>query len=168
MQEKYNQRKILELKALSLNIKYGYSVPAGFTNLAADAQQKTLSTGKRVLYASYDRKFYQEAVDICASHGAEIVLPISQQENIEVRDFLRETRDNHGPDVNILGAFVRVANIGQSCKTKLWICKIVKFWLWEITTQHNSFWGTLTNCEIDEKYYFHIWDSANFENFWSI
>jgi len=88
------------------------SVPAGFTNLAADAQERTLSTGKRVLYASYERKFYEEAVDICASHGAEIVLPISQQENIEVRDFLRETRDNHGPDVNILGAFVRVANIG--------------------------------------------------------
>ena len=98
--------------SLSSNIKYGYSVPAGFTNLAADAQQRTLSTGKRVLYASYDRKFYEEAVDICASHGAEIVLPISQQENIEVRDFLRETRDNHGPNVNILGAFVRVANIG--------------------------------------------------------
>ena len=148
--------------SLSSNIKFNYSVPAGFTNLAADAQERTLSTGKRVLYASYDRKFYQEAVDICASHGAEIVLPISQQENIEVRDFLRETRDNHGPDVNILGAFVRVANIGQSCKIKLWICEIVK-----IVKNHNAtqFILTFTNCEIVEKYYFRIWDSANFENF---
>ena len=109
----------MTMVTFSSNIKNGYSVPTGFTNLAVDAQQRTLSTGKRVLYASYERKFYQEAVDICASHGAEIVLPISQQENIEVRDFLRETRDNHGPDVNILGAFVRVANIGQSCKIKL-------------------------------------------------
>ena len=113
--------------SLSSNIKYRYSVPAGFTNLAANAQERTLSTGKRVLYASYDRKFYQEAVDICASHGAEIVLPISQQENIEVRDFLSETRATHGPNVNILGAFVRVRNIGQSCKIKLRICEIVKF-----------------------------------------
>ena len=134
----------MTMVSLSSNIKFGYSVPAGFTNLQADAQQRTLSTGKRVLYASYDRKFYEEAVDICASHGAEIVLPISQQENIEVRDFLRETRDNHGPDVNILGAFVRVANIGQSCKIKLWICEIVK-----IVKNHNAtqFILTFTNCE---------------------
>lgn len=94
-------------------LKLGYSVPAGFTNLAVDAQQRTLSTGKQILYASYDRKFYQEAVDLCASHGAEIVLPASQQENLEVRDFLNETRANFGPDVNILGVFVRVANIGR-------------------------------------------------------
>ena len=145
----------MTIVSLSSNIKYGFSVQAGFTNLAADAQQRTLSTGKRVLYASYDRKFYQEAVDICASHGAEIVLPISQQENIEVRDFLRETRDNHGPDVNILGAFVRVANIGQSCKIKLWICDIMKFWLWNATQLILTF---------DEKYYLLIWDSAYFEN----
>ena len=142
--------------SLSSNIKFGFSVPAGFTNLQADAQQRTLSTGKRVLYASYDRKFYEEAVDICAGHGAEIVLPISQQENIEVRDFLRETRDNHGPDVNILGAFVRVANIGQSCKIKLWICDCEK------SQFHNSILfifrdlHNFCNCRKCEKYNFCI------------
>ena len=100
-------------QGLSSNIKLGYSVPAGFTNLPADAQQRTLSTGKQIFYASYEKKFYDEAVDLCASHGAEIVLPTSQQENLEVRDFLNETRATFGPQVNILGVLLRVVNSGR-------------------------------------------------------
>merc|ERR1712109_100620 len=102
------------------------TVPAGFTNLdGADGAanigggeyvQATLSSGKRLLYASYAKKYYQEAVDLCASHGAEIVLPLNIQENNEVKAMLktREQSTTLGAfsGVNVIGAFVRVRNTG--------------------------------------------------------
>ena len=91
-----------------------FSEPAGFTNLGVhpdgqEYQQRTLSSGKRLLYASYQRSTYQQAEEICASHGAEILLP-TEDENTEVRDFLRETRFAATGGNSV--AFVRVANLG--------------------------------------------------------
>ena len=93
--------------------QFCYSVPDGFTNLDVQPDgptngeeylQTTLSTGKRLLFASYQESTYEQAEEICSSRGAEIVLP-TEDENIQVRDFLRL-----GPRDKV--AFVRVVNLG--------------------------------------------------------
>ena len=142
---------------MSSNIKLGYSVPAGFTNLPADAQQRTLSTGKQIFYASYEKKFYDEAVDLCASHGAEIVLPTSQQENLEVRDFLNETRATFGPQVNILGVLLRVVNSGRvNSENFSFISDILVFIGCQSGVKERKFRGKILTAFAGVKYFFGV------------
>ena len=74
-------------------MKYNYLVPNDFTNLVtlSDGQeyhQTTLSSGKRLLFISNLPVNYQQAVETCSSHGADVFLPIDQAENDDVVSFL--------------------------------------------------------------------------------
>ena len=53
-----------------------------------DYHQTTLTSGKKILLIPNHQETYPNTVETCAGHGADVVLPIDQQENDEITNFI--------------------------------------------------------------------------------